>query len=393
MVIVAGVLNYVDRTIIAVLKPVISADLHWTDEDYGNLASLFQFASAMALLFTGRIADWLGVRLANPAGVVAWSVAAAAHGLARTIPQFAIARVALGASEAMGTPAGIKTINRLYGPDERSAADRGGQRHQQPRALSSPLCSSRRWRWPSAGEALSSRRPGGMVWTVLWFATVRGLPTRRGRGRGDKRLGEFCRDGRTWAIAVPKLLSDQVWWLLLFWAPDYLHRLFGLNLKQVGAPLAAIYGCAAIGSLVAGFVSTRLIRSGVSVGRVRKGALLVSALLVVPAPLALHTQNYWIAVALIGLMLGAHQAYSVTLFSTIGDIIPADKVGRVTSFGAFCGNLAGMAIVYAAGRALHLGFGYAPFFYLAAVSYLAGVAWLQLLLPNLPVIPVKAPQP
>ncbi len=390
MVILAGVLNYVDRTIIAVLKPVISADLHWTDEDYGALASLFQAASAFALLFTGRIADWLGVKLANPVGVIAWSLAAAGHGLARTIPQFAVARMALGASEAMGTPAGIKTINRLYGPDERSSAIGLGNATNSVGAIVAPLfipAIALAFTWRGAFVAVGLV---GLIWSIVWFSTVRGLVELPPAAAEPGEHGSVLRDRTTWIIAIPKLLSDQVWWLLLFWAPDYLHRQFGLNLSQVGAPLAAIYGGAAAGSLLAGFISTRLIRAGVPVGKVRKGVLLVCALLVLPAPLALHVGNYWEAVALIGLMLGAHQGYSVTLFSTIGDIVPAAKVGRVTSFGAFCGNLAGMGIVYAAGRALHLGYGYAPFFYLAAASYIAGVAWMQLLAPRLPVLPPAA---
>jgi ACS family hexuronate transporter-like MFS transporter len=124
----------------------------------------------------------------------------------------------------------------------------------------------------------------------------------------------------------------------------------------------------------------------------RKGALLVCALLVTPAPLALYVHNYWLAVALIGLTLAAHQGFSVNLFALVADIVPAAKVGRVTSFGSLCGNLAGMGIVFAAGELLSRGGGYAPLLALASVSYLLAVAWIQLLLPRLPTSPgIDAP--
>ena len=38
------VLNYADRQIIAVLKPMLQDDLGWTDQDYGQLTSVFQLA-------------------------------------------------------------------------------------------------------------------------------------------------------------------------------------------------------------------------------------------------------------------------------------------------------------------------------------------------------------
>jgi len=197
--------------------------------------------------------------------------------------------------------------------------------------------------------------------------------------------GSILRDRRTWAIAVAKGLSDQVWWLLLFWTPDFFHRVFGLGLARLAAPLAMVYGCAAAGSVIAGLVSTALLTRGVRVGVARKGALLVCALLVTPAPLALNAHSYWLAVALIGLMLAAHQGFSVNLFALVADIVPADKVGRVTSFGSLCGNLAGMGLVFAAGELLSRGAGYGPLLVVASVSYLLAVAWIQLLLPRLPV--------
>ncbi len=62
----ATILNLVDRQIIAVLKPMIETDLHWSDDDYGTLAAWFQGSAAIAFLFTGWIVDKVGVKWANP---------------------------------------------------------------------------------------------------------------------------------------------------------------------------------------------------------------------------------------------------------------------------------------------------------------------------------------
>ena len=386
LVIIAGILNYVDRQIMAVLKPVISADMHWTDADYGRLATLFQFAAVVAYLFTGRLVDRLGIKRANWIAVGAWSLAAMSHGAARSFVQFAAARVALGATEAMGTPTGIKTIGGLFPPVQRAGAIGISNAASNVGAIVTPLiipAVALTFGWRASFVVVGAL---GIAWAVVWLVAARNLVPTEAAAPAVGSSGTILNDRRTWAIAIAKALSDQVWWLLLFWTPDFFHRQFGLGLARLGPALAVIYGCAAAGSVIAGLVSTRLIRAGISVGKARKGAMLVCALLVTPAPFALHVQSYWVAVALIGLMLAAHQGFSVNLFAMVADIVPAERVGRVTGFGSLCGNLAGMGIVFAAGEMLTRGYGYAPFFYVAAVSYLLGIAWIQLILPRLPVI-------
>jgi ACS family hexuronate transporter-like MFS transporter len=387
LIIAGGVLNYVDRQIIAVLKPVIEQELHWTDSDYGRLASLFQFAAAMAFLFTGRIVDRLGVKWANPVGVGAWSLAAMAHGVARSFVQFAFVRVALGATESMATPSGIKTIAALFSAEERAAAIGISNAAGNVGAIVTPLfvpLIAIAYGWRSAFVIMGLI---GLVWVGCWFLTLRGVKdesvTMPAIDGGAPVGGSILRDRRTWAIAGAKALSDQVWWLLLFWAPDFFHTVFHLSLAQLGPPLAVIYGCAALGSVIAGFASTRLVAMGLDINTVRKSALLVCALLVTPAPLALYVHNYWIAVGLVSLLLAAHQGFSVNIFSLVADIVPADRVGRVTGFSALCGNLAGMTILFVAGEILTRGYGYGPLLAVAASSYLLALAWLQVLAPRL----------
>jgi len=389
MLIAAGMLNYVDRQVIAVLKPIIAQDLHWSDADYGHLASLFQLSAALAYLCTGWITDRLGVRWANPVGVAAWSLAAMAHGWARTVVQFSLARVALGATESMGTPTGIKTIAGLFDADRRSTAFGISNGAANLGAIVTPLVI------PFVGVAVGWRETfllvgaAGLIWVAIWLSVIKrstfaaSAPASPASPPALAGYGGMLRDRRTWAIAGAKALSDQVWWLLLFWTPDFFHRVFHLTITEAGVALAVVYSCAAVGSLTAGVVSTRLVRRGLSINTVRKVGMLACALLVTPLPLAVHVQNYWLAVALLGLALAAHQGFSVSLFSTITDIIPRARVGSVTSFGALCGNLAGMALLYLAGESLSAGFGYTPLLLLAAVSYLLALGWLQLLVPRL----------
>lgn len=391
MVILAGVLNYADRQIIAVLKPLLERELHWGDVAYGRVTALFQLGSALALLGSGWLVDRIGWRRANPAAVGAWSLAAMAHAGARTAAEFGAVRFVLGATEAMATPTAIKTVAAVFSPRERAMALGVMNAANGLGAIATPLVV------PllalKIGWANSFLVTGGLgiVWVAAWLTLKPGRAVRNpvlleaaeGAPPQKVRLGLILKDRRTWAIAGAKALSDQVWWLLLFWAPDLLHRVYHLGLQGFGAPLAVMYACASLGALAAGQISGRLLKAGVSLNATRKLSLLGFGLLAVPVWFAPHMANAWQATAVLGLTLAAHQAYSTTVFALATDISPESRVATVISIGAFCGNISGMLILQTAGVVLAAGLGYGPLLTLASASYLLGAGWIHLLLPKI----------
>jgi ACS family hexuronate transporter-like MFS transporter len=388
LVVTAGILNLVDRQIISVLKPIIATDLGWSDDDYGTLAAWFQGGAAFAFLFTGWIVDKLGVKWANPIGVAAWSIAAMAHGWARSMTEFVMIRVSLGATEAMGTPTGIKTIASVLPKNWRSSGFGATNAANSIGAILAPLAIPGvallvGWRgtFVAAGAL-------GLVWAAVWLIATRRVTFSPPRpveidAAPPTDYGPILRNRQTWAIAVAKILSDATWWLLLFWLPDFFHRQYGLTGVALGVPLAIAYGGAAVGSLLGGGVSTRLLSLGYSINAVRKGILLVAALCVLPIPLVLYAGNYAVTIGLMALTLAAHQAFSTNLFALIADVVPQDKLGRVTAFGSFSGNVGGMVSAKVAGLVLTAGLGYLPLFLFASVSYLLAIGWIQRLLPVL----------
>jgi len=291
LIVLAGILNLVDRQIISVLKPMIQEDLHWTDADYGKLASLFQFSAAVAYLGVGWIVDRLGVKWATPAGVAAWSLAAMAHGWAFTVGQFAAVRIALGATESMGTPSFVKTIAGIFSARLRSVVFGISNGASALGSIITPLVlpvvasGSLALGWVGLGWRGCFVAAGvlGFVWVIGWIGATRGLtfPSHREPVlNGGKSGGGVARalsgaigllsDRRTLGIAGAKVLSDQVYWLLLFWAPDFFHRVFQVAQKDLGPPLAIAYFGSAVGSLTSGWISTRLIsRGSASIGFAR----------------------------------------------------------------------------------------------------------------------------
>src|SRR3982751_5224546 len=77
----ATVINYVDRQMIGILKPTLSSELGWSEEDYANVIFFFQFAYAIGYLGFGRIVDLVGARTGYGVAFVIWQIAHMAHGL------------------------------------------------------------------------------------------------------------------------------------------------------------------------------------------------------------------------------------------------------------------------------------------------------------------------
>ena len=377
----AGVLNYADRQIIAVLKPMLQGELGWSDSQYGFLASVFQFAAACAYLGAGWFIDRIGWRRANAVAVGSWSLAALSHAFARTLSQFTAARVALGATEAMGTPVTIKTVAVFFEAKQRSLALSLVNVANNLGAIVTPLALplfALRFGWAASFLAVGAL---GLIWTVAWLA----LAGWRGEGAGSPstaaqehaKWSEVLADRRTWAIAGAKALFDHVWWVLLFWTPDLLHRIFHLDMRSYGAPVAAIYAIGAVGSLCGGYASSRLIAKGMGPVRARKLVMLACALAVLPAPLVLQAGSVWAAVGLLGLTLGAHQGFSINLFALSTDIVPGRQLATVTSIASLFGNISGMVMLQATGLLVQAGWGYAPILFTTSVSYLCALGFLQ----------------
>jgi ACS family hexuronate transporter-like MFS transporter len=386
----AGISNALDRQIIALLKTEMQAELGWDDEDYGRLAAYFQFAAAAAFLVTGWLVDKLGVKWGNVVGVAAWSIAAAAHGWATAAWHFVACRIGLGATEAMGTPLTIKTVAAIFPPDQRSLAIGLQTLIAAVGLVSMPflipwLESLVGWRGAFIIAGLS-----GIVIIALWLVAVRGIRFDDGAelpridfADDSKPYGPIIKERRTWAIAVAKALSDATWWLFLYWLPDFYRRQYGLSGTSLASAMAIAYFGSGGGAFFWGWISTRLLQRGWSVDKVRKRVMLVSALIVAPVPLVLQVDSFILVAIWMAIVLAGHQGFSLSIFSLITDIVPRSKVGRVTAFGAFAGNLGGAAIAWIAGAVLTAGLGYLPLFLFAGCSYLLAYGWIRLLLPNI----------
>jgi ACS family hexuronate transporter-like MFS transporter len=412
-------INYIDRQVLGILKPTLQQGFAWSERDYAAIVFSFQLAYAIGLLLAGRVMDKLGTRLGFALAVVLWSIAAVAHAAADWAPWlrlptllidppsivllsgaaagFALARFLLGLGEAGNFPASIKTVAEWFPKRERALATGIFNSGTNVGALITPLVVpwltlSYGWQWAFVATGLT-----GFLWVVAWWRLY-AVPERHPRLKPEE-LAYIRSDPaepitpipwlrllphrQTWAFAIGKFMTDPIWWLYLFWIPDFLKRRHGLDLGTIGPPIVAIYLIADIGSIGGGWLSSSLIKRGFSVNRARKTAMLVCAILVTPIVFASRVSSMWGAVTLVGIAAAAHQGWSANIFTLVSDMFPRRAVGSVTGIGGMAGAVGGMLIALITGEILQRTGSYVPIFAVAACTYLVALLIIHLLVPRL----------
>lgn len=364
----ATTINYIDRQILALLKPMLDTELGWTNEQYGTVNSAFQAAYALSYVAFGWFIDRVGIKLGYAVSIIAWSLAAIGHGFVGSIRGFVFARVALGAGEGGNFPACIKAVACWFPPRERALAASVFNSGTNVAAIIAPAIVpwiAFRYGWQRcfivAGAA-------GFGWLGLWLLFYRNTP---GESRfvsaaerdlierdqlkdtGDRPIGwlGLFAFRQTWAIVLAKFLTDPVWWFFLIWLPDFFKKTRGLDLKKSWVHLVTIYAIATVLSLGGGWLSGHFINRGWSITRARKTAMFVFALCVVPVVFAPRLDD-WMAVVLIGLACAAHQAWSATIYASTSDMFPKRSIAAISGIAGMAGAVGGILFPPVAGALL-----------------------------------------
>lgn len=391
LVFAAAMINYIDRQAIALLKPMLEDEFGWTDLDYAHIVSGFQLATVCSIMAAGWFVDRVGLRWGYAIGVGAWSLAGIAHAFVTTVAGFVGVRIALGVTEAVGTPAAVKTVATWFRGGDRSLAL--GIMNTAPNigAVATPLvvpAIAVAFGWKMAFVITGAV---GFIWLAFWLFMPRPPKldppiTSAATAAGKRRLDDFVRilaDRRAWAIAAAKFLTDFVWAFLLFWGPDLFHKRFGLETAELALPIAAIFLMAACGSLFGGWLSARMIMKGNTLNASRKVPMLLSALAALPVPFVMLAPNLWVGVLLLGLTLAAHQCFSANVFGLATDLFSPARVGLVVGFGATFGNLSGLGMLELTGFVLHGTGSYLPMLLMCGAAYAVGLLAISLLVPNI----------
>lgn len=404
LVFFATTINYLDRQVISLLKPILEEEFKWTESDYANIVIAFQLAYAIGMLGIGRLIDRLGTKTGYAISLLLWSIAAILHAAVKSTTGFIVARAFLGVTEAGNFPAAIKTVAEWFPKKERAFATGIFNSGTNIGAILAPLSVpfiAVQWGWQWAFIITGAI---GLIWLFFWFvlyevpakqkrlskeefdyihsdveAEETGNPAEKAEKVSWFRLLGFR---QTWAFVLGKFLTDPVWWFYLFWLPAFLKAQYEVTGTASALPIALVYTMACVGSIFGGYLPLYFINRGWRVPRARKTSMLIYALCAIPVVFAqwLGEMNMWLAVLIIGFAASAHQAWSANIFTTVSDMFPKKAVASVTGIGGMAGAVGGILIARLAGlifdhyKALGtIETGYYIMFFICGSAYI--IAW------------------
>jgi ACS family hexuronate transporter-like MFS transporter len=395
----ATTVNYMDRQVLGILKPMLERDMHWSETDFSHMVFAFQLAYALMMPIAGRLIDWLGVRTGYALAAAIWSLASMSHALARTSFQFMLARFGLGLGESANFPAAIKAVAEWFPEKERALATGILNSGSNVGAMVAPFLVpfvALRLGWQAVFLVT-----GGLdlIWIAVWLSYFRNPAQHRSVSTAElayiqsdpvqespRRIPYLRLLGtqQAWAFTVGKFMTDPAWWFYLFWIPSFLNRTYHLPIDHLGPPLIVIYLAADAGSILGGGLSTAFMTRGLNANWARKTAMLICALGAVPVAGILWTRSLWPAVALISMAAAAHQGWSANLYTLVSDLFPKKAVGSVVGLGGFAGAISGTMSALFIGPWLDASHrAYGPLFVIAGLAYVLAFCAIQTLTPHL----------
>jgi len=414
LVFFATTVNYLDRSVISLLKSTLSEEFKWDDGDYANIEIAFKLTYALGMLAAGRIIDKLGSKIGYFFAALFWSLAAVGHAFVQSTLGFIIARATLGVTESGNFPAAIKAIAEWFPKKERALAtgifNSGANIGAIVAPLSVPFIAVE-WGWKWAFIITGSF---GFIWIILWIliydkpehhkkVSKEELAYINSDSVGEPQLENDKEEKvswfklltfrQTWAFVLGKFITDPIWWFYLFWLPDFLESQYGLKGTQLSMPVAIVFMISTFGSVGGGWLPLKLIKNNWSVFKARKTSMLIYAITVLPIVFAqlLGEMNMWFAVIVIGLATSAHQAWSANIFTTVSDMFPKKAVASVTGIGGMFGGLGGILLTLLVQKNMFVYYrsigqietAYYIMFFICGAAYLIAWTIMHLLVPKM----------
>ncbi|MFM0296870.1 MULTISPECIES: MFS transporter [Paraburkholderia] len=360
LLMVSGIVNYLDRGTLAVANPLIRHDLGLSLGQMGLLLSAFSWSYALFQLPVGGLVDRVGPRKLLGLGLIVWSLAQAAGGFVSTFGWFILARIVLGIGEAPQFPSAARVVSNWF-PLRARGKPTGIFNSASPLGTAlAPLCLSIlvvnfHWRWAFIVTGIV-----GLIVAVVWLAVYRD-PAKATMTQEERRYLEgdeadrrpaqsltfaewrsLFSHGTTWGMLIGFFGSVYLNWVYLTWLPGYLTMERHMSLMHTGVAASIPFFCGFLGSLTAGWFSDLMTSRSTNPVGSRRNAVVIAMLGMVAftIPAALVESNM-LAIACISVVIFLANAASASSWALATAAAPPNRVGSlgaIQNFGGFLGG-------------------------------------------------------
>lgn len=396
----ATVINYIDRSTLAMMWPSISEDLGMTKNDYAIILNVFMVAYALGQLFSGRLFDKVGTRIGYVIAIFVWGISSFMHAFARGILSFSFFRITLGLGEAGNWPGAVKSNAEWFPVKERAIAQgifNSGASIGS--VIAPPLIAVL---WAAFGWQVTFMIVGsfGILWLIPWLIVNKKLPkdhpwiTEKEKAyilEGQHDLDEsgkvikglsmkqILSHKESWAVLASRFFLEPIWWLFVGWMPLYLAEVYGFDVKQIGFFAWVPYVGAAVGSIAGGAFAGRLMAKGNSVDHSRKRTILIGGVIMFLGLLAtiFFADSALKFVLIVAFVLFGFQ-FAISNVQTIpSDLFSGKSVGSLAGLGGMVGVFSVIIMNFLV--PVISSYSYIPIFVMIATFVPLGVAAIYIL--------------
>lgn len=392
----ATVINYIDRSTLAVMWPSISKDLGMTKNDYAIILNVFMVAYAIGQSVTGKFFDKVGTRIGYVCTIAVWALSSAFHSVARSILSFSFFRSTLAIGEAGNWPGAVKNNKEWFPVNERATAQgifNAGASIGS--VIAPPLIAML---WAAFGWKITFLIVGsfGLIWIIPWLIINKAKPEEHpwiskdelkkileGRqNKGAKKedenkkslsIKEILSHKEAWSVLIGRFFLEPIWWLFVGWMPIYLADKYGFNVKQIGLFAWVPYVGAAIGSITGGAFAGRLMDKGKSVNDARKMAITIGGIIMFLGLVAtiLIGNTALKFVIIVAFVLFGFQFTIGNVQTLPSDLFSGESVGSLAGLGGSVGVFAVIVMNFLVPKISKIS--YTPIFIMIAVFVPLGV--------------------
>lgn len=363
LIAVGTMINYLDRSLLAVAAPRMAEDLALGAATMGILFSAFSWSYALAQIPGGMFLDRFGVRLTYALSVGVWSIFTGLQGAATGLTSLIIYRLGLGAAEAPCFPANSRILVAWFPQGERARAQSVYSVGMYfGIAFLSPVLF---WVTGTFGWRALFIIAGviGVLFAGLWWWVYRdpehsrmvnqaeldhiaagggGLSSATGNTPFSwKQIGWLLRKRQILGASIGQFATNATLVFFLTWFPTYLVVERDMPWLKVGWMAVLPFIAASVGVVFGGQLSDALVKRSGSATLGRKLPIVAGLLLSSTIISAAFLKSDALVIAVMSVAFFG-QGMSNLGWTLISDVAPKSLIGLTAGVFNFCTNLAGI---------------------------------------------------
>jgi MFS family permease len=371
----AAFINYVDRGNLATAGPVLQTQFALSNTQLGLLLSAFFWSYAPGQLPAGWLSERLDPRRVLAVGLAVWGAATVATGIASGFVMLLLLRLALGFGESVMYPATFKILACEVPEGQRGRANGLLAAGQIGGPAFGTLAGGLLMVWLGWRATFLIFGAASLLWLWPWLTTLHRSGPWRSPDVSESPTAKTVLGRRElWGSCLGGFCEAYSLYLIISWLPVYLVKARGLSLTEMARLGALIYAVSALANVLTGWLSDRLLQAGVSLQRVRMGALLVGfagvSVCFSVCALAERTASL-VALIACGVFLGI---LVTSYFATAQTLPGPGAAGRWFAIQNFAANLAGVSAPVVTGVVVDRTGSFSSALLIAAVLALVGMA-------------------